>query len=263
MCPCPRMEGPSPANPFGRGCASRLPHEEVRGGLERHWFKVTERVRAHPHSYFPVFLDLEGRRVTVIGGGEVALRKVEKLLASGAVVTVIAPQLDRRLRDLAAVGQVVLEPREYRSGDLEGSFLVVAATSDEDINRAVAAEASRLNLLANVVDAPELCNFIVPSTIQREGLTLAISTGGMSPALAKQLRRKLEELLVPEYGPFLQLLASLRQRIRRELPLSDQREAFWSEVVESNAFDLFRSSGEEAARVRIEEILKLAQNDRG
>lgn len=185
-----------------------------------------------------------------------ALRKVEGLLAAGAVVKVIAPQLDRSLEDLESQGKVLAERREYRLGDLEGALLVVAATSEPEVNRAVAADASRLNLLLNVVDVPDLCDFIVPSVIRRDELTVAISTGGMSPALAKRMRQKLEEVLVPEYGPFLRLLGTLRARIRQELPVPAQREAFWAEVVNSNAFDVFRTGGEGAALVRIEEILR-------
>ncbi len=217
---------------------------------------MTERTRKHPPTYFPAFLELRGRPAIVVGGGEVALRKVEGLLASGAAVKVIAPQLERGLEELAAQGRVTVERREYRSGDLEGALLVVAATSDAEVNQAVAAEASRSNLLLNVVDVPDLCNFIVPSVLRRDELTVAISTGGMSPALAKRMRQKLEEVLVPEYGPFLRLLGTLRARIRQELPLPAQREAYWAEVVSSNAFDVFRSRGEEAAVSRLEEILR-------
>jgi precorrin-2 dehydrogenase/sirohydrochlorin ferrochelatase len=215
-----------------------------------------EQAEKGSHSYFPAFLELRGRTAVVIGGGDVALRKVESLLAAGAAVKVIAPHLDRGLEALVAQGRVSLERREYRFGDLEGALLVVAATSDPEVNRAVAAEAGNRNLLLNVVDAPELCSFIVPSVIRRDELTVAISTGGMSPALAKRLRQKLEEVLVPEYGPFLQLLGTLRSKIRRELPLHAQREAFWAEVVNSDAFDIFRSKGEEAAVGRLEEILR-------
>lgn len=211
----------------------------------------------NPHpNYFPVFADLRNRLVVVIGGGEVALRKVEGLLAAGARVRVVAPELHRSLEELSAQGRVEIERREYRAGDLEGATLAVAATSEPEVNRAVADEAQSRHLLLNVVDFPQLCSFIVPSVIRRDELTVAISTGGMSPALAKRMRQKLEETLVPEYGPFLRLLGTLRARVRQELPMPAQREAFWSEVVGSSAFDLFRTRGEQAALARIEEILR-------
>ncbi|MHB1160783.1 MAG: glutamyl-tRNA reductase [Chloroflexota bacterium] len=217
---------------------------------------MTERTGKHPPSYFPVFVDLRERLAVVVGGGEVALRKVEGLLAAGARVKVIAPELCRTLEELVAQGRLLLERRDYRLGDLDSAILAVAATSDPEVNRAVADEASGRNLLLNVVDVPDLCSFIVPSVIRRDELTVAISTGGMSPALAKRMRQKLEETLVPEYGPFLRLLGTIRSRVRQELPLPAQRESFWAEVVNSNAFDLFRSRGEEAAIGRIEEILQ-------
>lgn len=206
-------------------------------------------------NYFPAFLDLRGKIATIIGGGDVAFRKVESLLAAGARVRVIAPQLHRGLELLEGRGEVEAIRREYRHGDLESAMVVVAASSETEVNREVWREASERNQLINVVDVPELCNFIVPSVIKRDELTLAISTGGLSPALAKRMRQKLEEVLVPEYGPFLSLLGTLRARVRQELPLPVQREAFWGEVVNSDAFDLFRRRGESECLRRIEEIL--------
>lgn len=206
-------------------------------------------------NYFPAFLDLRSKIATVIGGGEVAFRKVESLLSAGARVKVIAPQLHRGIELLEGRGEVETFRREYRPGDLEGAMVVVAASSETEVNRDVWQEASERNQLINVVDVPELCNFIVPSIIKRDELTLAISTGGLSPALAKRMRQKLEEVLVPEYGPFLSLLGTLRARVRQELPLPVQREAFWGEVVNSDAFDLFRRRGETECLRRIEEIL--------
>lgn len=209
----------------------------------------------HDSSYYPAFLDLRGKSVVVVGGGEVALRKVESLLAAGAAVKVVAPDVHRGIEALARRGQVAVERREYRAGDLEGAALAFAATSDPSVNQQVAEEASRGNVFLNVVDVPDLCSFIVPSVIHRDELTVAISTGGLSPSLAKRIRQMLEETLIPEYGAFLRLLGTLRPRVRRELPLPAQREAFWGEVVNSDAFEQFKSAGEAAALARIEEIL--------
>lgn len=207
-------------------------------------------------TYYPAFLDLRGRLVVVVGGGEVAYRKVESLLAAGAKVRVIAPQLHRGIELLAERGELYVLRREYRSGDLAGAMLVIAATAETEVNRQVSREATEGNVFLNVVDDPALCSFIVPSVIRRDELTVAISTGGLSPALAKRMRQKLEETLVPEYGPFLRLLGTLRGRVRTELPLAAQRETFWSEVVNSDAFERFRSRGEAAAVSRVEEILQ-------
>lgn len=208
------------------------------------------------HNYYPAFLDLRDKPVVVVGGGEVAFRKIESLLAAGARVKVVAPQLHVGVEALLQRNEVVVERREYATGDLDGAMLVIAAASLPEVNHQVAADAAARGLFVNVVDDPSFCNFIVPSVIRRDELTLAISTGGLSPALAKRVRQKLEETLVPEYGGFLRMLGTLRARVRAELPLSAQREAFWSEVVNSDAFDRFRAKGEEAALGRIEEILQ-------
>ena len=134
-------------------------------------------------------------------------------------------------------------------------MLAVAAISDPETNRRVPLEARERNLFVNVVDEPELCSFIVPSVIRRDDLTVAISTSGLAPAVAKHLRQKLEGILVPEYGGFLRLLGILRPRIRERLPLKAQRDAFWSEAMNSDAFEIYVERGEQAARARLEEIL--------
>lgn len=207
-------------------------------------------------SYYPAFLKLRGRQAVVVGGGEVALRKVEGLLSAGAAVTLIAPELHPELEELALEGAIQVLRRPYQPGDLAPALVAVAATSDPLVNEQVAAEADARRVLLNVVDVPDASTFIVPSVIRRDELTLAISTGGMSPALAKRIREKLEETLVPEYGAFLRVLGGLRTRVRKELPLPEQRELFWTEVVASDAFELFRSRGELVARSRIAEILQ-------
>ena len=215
---------------------------------------MTERHRK-TSAYYPAFIRIEGKMAVVVGGGEVALRKVEGLLAAGAKVRVIAPDLQPDLDALAQQGTVLLIRRGYRPGDLEGAVLAVAATSDPETNRRVALEARERNLFLNVVDEPELCSFIVPSVIRREGLTVAISTSGLAPAVAKHLRQKLEEILVPEYGGFLRLLGTLRPRVREQLQLRAQRDAFWSEAMNSDAFEIYRERGESAALSRLEEMV--------
>ncbi len=209
----------------------------------------------HPN-YYPVFLDLRGKTTVVVGGGQVALRKIEALLAAGAAVRVVAPEIHPDIEGLEERGVLRIVRRPYRTGDLDDAALAIAATSSPEVNRFVSEEASRSNVLLNVVDAPDLSDFIVPSAIRRGDVTVAISTGGLSPALARHIRQKLEETLVPEYGPFLRLLGSMRSRVRSELPLLQQREAFWTEVVDSDVFDLYRRDGEGIARGRIEEIMR-------
>ncbi|MEK7848331.1 MAG: bifunctional precorrin-2 dehydrogenase/sirohydrochlorin ferrochelatase, partial [Chloroflexota bacterium] len=150
--------------------------------------------------YYPVFLQLRGRLCVVVGGGEVAQRKVEALVEAGARVRVISPSLSPRLSQLAASGQVGAEPRPYATGALKGAFLAIAATDDPEANRQVVREARRRRVLLNVVDEPRACSFIMPSVVRRGELVLAISTGGLSPALSRKVREDLEAHFGAEYA---------------------------------------------------------------
>lgn len=163
-------------------------------------------------SFYPVFLDLGGRRCTVFGGGKVALRKISSLLECGALVRVISPRLDEEIR---ALGDLEILEREYRVGDLEGTFLAVAATDSEETNRAVAAEAEGRGVLINVVDVPGLCNFIVPASVRRGEMVIAVSTGGESPALARKLRETLEKEFGEEYGTLAGIIGEVRRELKR------------------------------------------------
>ena len=160
--------------------------------------------------FFPVNLQLARRPCVVVGGGSVARRKVESLLACEAEVTVISPRLEPGLAALRQNGALRWLEREYREGDLVGAFLVIAATDDEAVQARVHAEAERHNLLLNVADVPKWCNLILPAVVRRGRLNVAVSTGGASPALAGRLRRQLEEQFGDEYRLLLELLAILR-----------------------------------------------------
>lgn len=161
-------------------------------------------------AYFPICLDLAGRRCTVIGGGRVADRKIRALLDCGGDVTVISPELTPDLRGLAREGKIVWRARCYEDGDLAGAFLVIAATDDRATQEEVRREAEERSILLNVADVPELCNFILPATVRRGDLTVAVSTGGGSPALARRLRRELESRFGPEYETLVDIMAALR-----------------------------------------------------
>jgi precorrin-2 dehydrogenase/sirohydrochlorin ferrochelatase len=163
--------------------------------------------------YFPVNLDIAGRKCTVVGGGGVAARKVASLLACGGKVLVISPELTAELRELWQNERIAWCARPYRRGDLRGSFLVIAATDDELVQATVFAEAEENRQLINVADVPQRCNFILPATVQRADLTIAISTAGKSPALARQLRQKLEGMIGPEYGTLVEIMGLLRGEV--------------------------------------------------
>jgi precorrin-2 dehydrogenase/sirohydrochlorin ferrochelatase len=164
-------------------------------------------------SYYPIFLDLRGKRCIVVGGGSVAERKVGMLLEHQASVTVISPTLSRRLQHLADRGAIQTITQNYQTGDLKGAFLVIAATDDPSINAAVAGQGRKQRALVNVVDDPKHSDFIVPSMVRRGDITIAISTAGKSPALARKLRSILEAALPAEYASLASLVSEVRQEL--------------------------------------------------
>jgi len=166
--------------------------------------------------YYPICLRVKGRRCLVIGGGRVAERKVRGLLDSGATVVVISPHLTDRLLVLEREGRILWQPRGYQTDDVAGFFLVMAATDDPLVQDQVQQDAERHQILLNVADVPEKCNFILPALVKRGPLSVAISTSGKSPALAKRLRRELQRLIGPDY----QLVAEIMGLVR---PLVLQR----------------------------------------
>ena len=160
---------------------------------------------------YPLFLDLAGQPVVVIGAGKVATRKIRTLLAAGACITVISPMANAAIRRLARTKRVCWTRRQYRRGDLRGMHLVVAATDSPAVNELVCSEANRRRLLVNCIAPPSAGNFIVPSQVRRGGIALAISTGGASPAFAKRLRRDLERFLSDGYPALLKKMARKRR----------------------------------------------------
>jgi siroheme synthase-like protein len=202
-------------------------------------------------SYYPIFLQLQGRACVVVGGGAVALRKVESLQDAGAKVRVIAPRLDESLQLMASEQMVEWVGRDYRKGDLDGACLVIAATDDRLTNEAVRNEAESLRIPVNVVDVPELCDFILPAVIDRGEVTIAFSTGGSSPALARRLRCMLEETIGPEYGQFARLLGELRPEVKQRISEQGRRAAFWQRLVESDIPELLRQGNMDAVQDKI------------
>jgi precorrin-2 dehydrogenase/sirohydrochlorin ferrochelatase len=163
--------------------------------------------------YYPVFLDIAGRPAVIIGGGQVALRKVEGLLDAGAEVTVVSPTLHPGLEALVAAGRVRHVAREYSPGDLEGYLLAFVGTDDRSVNAAVAREGKQRGVWVNAVDDPANCDFIMPGIVRRGDIILAVSTSSGSPAMARKLREDLEQFLTEEYA----LMLGLAAQVRREL----------------------------------------------
>lgn len=162
---------------------------------------------------YPLFALIEDRPCLVVGGGAVGERKVQDLLGAGARVTVVSQTLTPRLAELAAQGRLRFIQDDFSPPYLDGMWLVVGATDDQQVNREISVAAQARHLLVNIVDAPELCTFIVPAQVRRGSLTIAVSTGGASPALARQVREELEERFGPEYGRYLRLLQGVRNRV--------------------------------------------------
>ncbi|HZC46701.1 MAG TPA: bifunctional precorrin-2 dehydrogenase/sirohydrochlorin ferrochelatase [Candidatus Acidoferrum sp.] len=166
--------------------------------------------------YIPIFLDVAGRDCVVVGGGEVATRKVESLLEAGAHVTVVSRQLSPSMAAIVAGGLVIHVARDYQRGDIRGSVLAYAATDDPKLHRELAAEARALGIPINVVDVPELCTFIAPAVVKRGALQIALSTSGASPAFAARLRRELEAQFGAEYALTLEVLRAARRRLHAD-----------------------------------------------
>jgi precorrin-2 dehydrogenase/sirohydrochlorin ferrochelatase len=164
--------------------------------------------------YFPAFLDLRGRRCLVAGGSEVGERKARALLECGAHVIVVSPTLTPGLAALAEGGCIERRERMFRRSDLRGCALVIAATGERRVDEALAAMARRWRVLVNVVDRPAHCDFILPSVLRRGELQIAVSTGGRSPALAREIRRRLEGLFGPEYAELVRRVGADRRRAR-------------------------------------------------
>jgi len=173
--------------------------------------------------YFPAFLDLRGRRCLVVGGGAVAERKTRDLLACGASVVVVSPAVTPGLAELARAQLISHRVRRFRRWDTRGCAVVIAATGDPAVDAAVAVEARRRHGLVNVVDDPARCDFIVPSVLRRGQLQVAVSTGGRSPALARDIRRRLEPLFPAELGTVIEEAGRRRSRARAAAPTAEAR----------------------------------------
>jgi len=172
--------------------------------------------RQRPSSYYPIFLNISGRKCVVVGGGEVALRKVKTLLEHGASVDVISPELCSDLMALAQAGRVHVSPRHYQPDDLRSTLVVIAATDNREINRQVVDEARSRGVLVNVVDDAENSDFIVPSYMRRGNVTIAVSTAGRSPALARKIRTRLEKDFGDEYASLALLVNNVRAEVKRQ-----------------------------------------------
>jgi siroheme synthase-like protein len=207
-------------------------------------------------AYYPMFLKISGKKCVVVGGGQVARRKVRALLEHGASVEVISPDPCTELIELEEKGRIHILHRHYQSGDLQKAFLAIAATDNRALNRQVVKEAHDRAVLVSVADDPQNSDFILPSYVRRGALTIAVSTGGVSPALARKIRTRLEKDFGDEYASLVRLIGEVRAEVRRggiKISGDDWQEALDLDLI----IDLLkRGDGEKAKAVLLDRLMR-------
>ncbi len=199
--------------------------------------------------HLPIFLSLRDQFCVVVGGGEIATRKISLLLRAGAHVQVVAPELCADLAKLRDEGRIEHLERSYRDGDLDEAYLAIAATNSEASNHAVAAAGRNLQIPVNVVDHPEDGSFIMPSIIDRSPVVAAISTGGASPVLARLLRSRLESLIPAGYGRLAELAGKFRDRVKAAFDDPADRRRFWDCILQGRVAERVFSGHMQEAEV--------------
>ncbi|HPP06288.1 MAG TPA: bifunctional precorrin-2 dehydrogenase/sirohydrochlorin ferrochelatase, partial [Syntrophorhabdaceae bacterium] len=193
-------------------------------------FQISKSLDKH---YYPIFLDLKNRLCLVIGGGQVAERKVNILIKCGARVRVIAPSMTKRLLNLGEKGKIEILKRDYKKGDIKGAFIVFAATDNKNINQEIKKDAQALGVITNVVDDPEYCDFIVPSIVKKGPVIIAISTSGTLPMFARVFKEKVEQILTDEHIRYVKKIGRLRKIIQNEVADPKKRNMIMDEIKNS------------------------------
>jgi precorrin-2 dehydrogenase len=204
--------------------------------------------------YYPVNLDIQNRKCLVVGGGSVGTRKVMTLVECGAVVTVVSSDVAEELLELAKKKMIELKKRPYESSDIDGMFLVIGATDNEALNRQINKDAEHQNKLCNIADRPDVCNFVLPSIVNRGNLVIAISTSGKSPAFAKKMRQDLEKEFGEEYDEFLQLMGAIRKKALSEKHEPEAHKHLFEQLINRGLVDMVRKHDEERINSLLLEI---------
>jgi precorrin-2 dehydrogenase/sirohydrochlorin ferrochelatase len=199
---------------------------------------------------YPIFLELGGRRVVIIGGGAVAARKAEAILDTGARLVVVAPRIDDTIRKVCEGTKAELIESRYSKEYLAEATLAIAATDNAKLNSRIYRDCQQLEILCNVVDSPELCDFFVPAVVKRGDLQIAVGTEGNCPAYAGHLRKKLEEMFKEEHGRFLAELEAIRKQLIEEVGNADDRKALLGRLVDDESFEYFLQNGSTTWRNR-------------
>ncbi len=211
-------------------------------------------------NHFPVFLDLKNRHCLVVGGGSVATRKVNNLLNANAKIVVISPDCSDDLLHLAKSNKIKILQRNYESSDIVRAFLVVAATDDSKVNAAIAKVCNDANIMVNVADDPKLCSFIFPSVLDRSPVTIAVSTGGASPVLARQLRMKLETMIPSACGRLAAITEEYREKVKAHFPKQEQRKNFWENALKGTFSELVYAGQDASAKALLDDTLSKQQD---
>ncbi len=209
---------------------------------------------------FPVFINLTDKPCLVLGGGQVAARKVQNLLDCGAVVIVISPEAVDDIKQYSEQGLVKWLPRELEVNDLQGIFMVFVATSSPEANQQAVDWCRERNILVNAVDDPPNCDFYVPSVLRRNSLVLAVSTEGKSPLYARKLRKELESIITPEHGEYVDLLGEQRELIKETVSDINVRKRIFEALVNSDILDLLRRGERVKVRERVQECISSWQD---
>ncbi len=205
--------------------------------------------------YFPIFLDIENQKVIIVGGGEVAERKIRNLLIYGCRIYMISPHLTPHLQQLVAKGKIRHVSYESLGTFMNDALMVIVATDDPEVNSQIASQTKEHGLLVNVVDQPGDCNFIMPSIVKRGDLQIAISTAGKSPALAKKIRKEMEVMFGPEYGSLIELLGIIRIKLLSRGQPSAKNKIIFQKLVDSNLLQLIKEGNWNGVRATIKSIL--------
>ena len=205
--------------------------------------------------YFPIFTKLDNKPVLIVGGGEVALRKATAMLKASAKLTLIAPEFCTQLESLAQAQEITLIRAEFNAEQLKGFMLVIAATDSETVNAQVQTAADEQNIFVNVVDDQPKCSFIFPSIVDRSPVTIAISSAGTAPVLARRLREKLETLIPQHIGPLANLVGRFRSQVKQRFSHFADRRQFWEQVFDSNVVSEVQKGNEEQAYTQLQQML--------
>lgn len=206
--------------------------------------------------FYTLELNIRNKKCVVVGGGEIARRKITSLLECGGEVHVVSRELSGGLKTFLRAGKICFYEKEYESGDIEGAFLVIAATDCPETNKRIAQDARKLKILVNVTDNIELCDYLVPAITRVGDLTISVSTAGKSPFLAKKIRNEIAKCYGEEYGELLSILGGIRDRVRKEVIDFQKRKLVWKSIINSKVIELIKEGALDKVNVLINEVIK-------